>query len=150
VAIFVINEWLPEDSSGVNGVQAQRDAFELLAMLVRSNHQIVVLDGTSFVDKFWKLCKSSNIAVTGIVKLYHLSLRQNLDRCRTLKPEEVAAIPPHLANETNADDHYLLETQLAVPGAILVTTDGALREAVIRAGYPCLLREDFLDQYLRN
>jgi hypothetical protein len=149
VAIFVINEWLPEDSSGVNGGGRQREAFSVISALAVSDHRIVIIEKSPFEQKFWNLCKSNrDVVVRTIVRAYLLGLRQNSDRCQILKQEEAAPIPVELATATKADDHYLLHAQLTIQGAILVTTDLPLRQAVAQIqGLPCLSREEFLSTY---
>jgi len=149
VAAFVINEWLWADLSGANGPQAQREAFTVIEKLTVSDHQIVVIEGSAFDQKAWNLCKSTNpMIVQRIAGAYVANLRQNSDRCVILKPEALPCVPGELASVTNQDDHYLIQAQLSVEDAILVTTDGDLCYAVKHAGLACLSREQFLTTYL--
>jgi len=148
MAVFVINEWLWSDLAGSNGPQAQREAFIVIEKLPVSDHQIVFIEGSSFDQKAWNLCKSTNpMIVQRIAGAYVANLRQNSDRCLILKPEAAAPLPDQLASKIKPDDHYLVQTQLSVAGAILVTTDNPLREAVGEAGLNCLSREEFLATY---
>jgi hypothetical protein len=148
VAIFVINEWLPEDCSGANGIKKQREAFDAIVLLASSSHTVIVMEGSPFEVKFWRLCRENrDIVIRGIAREYVLGLRQNIDRCLVLKPEEGANLPEALAASTKEDDHYLLRSQLAVPNSILVTTDGDLCQAAKTAGLTCLSREEFLEEY---
>jgi len=147
VALFVINEWLWADSSGVNGVGAQRQAFQLIVRLSESDHQIIIIDGSRFDQKTWVLCKSTNTIVTRLVTAFLTNVRLSSDRCLLLKPEAIVELPEELASSIKDDDHYLVRAQLSVAGAVLVTTDTPLRDAVIGAGLPCLLRQEFLSQY---
>jgi len=149
VAAFVINEWLWADLSGGNGTQAQREAFMVIEKLPRSEDQIVLIEGSKFDQKAWNLCKNTNpMIVQRVAGTYVANLRQNSDRCIILKAEAVPAVPNGLAAATKDDDHYLIQAQLAVQGAILVTTDGDLCHAVKQAGLPCLSRQEFLTTYL--
>lgn len=147
MAVFVINEWLWEDSSGTNGVEFQREALRFITKLGASEHQILVIEGSRFDQKAWSLCKGTSLTVRTIVRAFLLSVRHITERCRLIKPEAVVVLPEELASTTNPDDHYLLQAQLAVPGAILVTTDCPLRDAACRAGLICLSREEFLRTY---
>src|SRR5258708_5745959 len=81
VARFVINEWLWADSSGVNGKDAQQQTFEAIRKLAISEHQIVVIEGSAFDQKSWALCKSNDMVVRDLVKIFLLSVRLNSDRC---------------------------------------------------------------------
>src|SRR5713101_8182101 len=141
MAVFVINEWLWADSSGENGLPAQRDTFKFITQLAVSQHQIVFIEGSPFDQKAWNLCTSRNAIVGAIAKAFVLSVRQDSDRCLILKPEDVISLPEDLAAATKPDDHYLLQTMLHVRTAILITTDGPLREEGIKAGLTCLCRE---------
>lgn len=148
MAIFVINEWLWSDLSGDNGPKPQFETFSVIEKLPASEHRIVLIEGSPFDLKAWKMCKSTNpMVVQRIGGLFVKIVRENLDLCIILRPESVAALPDDLASTIKADDHYLLRTQLSVPGAILVTTDNPLREAVEKAGRSCLSRKEFLSIY---
>ncbi len=147
MAIFVINEWLWADLSGGNGPLAQKEAFGVIEKLPASDHQIVIIQGTSFDQKAWGMCKSPNMIVQRIAAAYVANVRQNPDRCQILKPDELAAMPNELASTIKLDDHYLVQAQLSVTGAVLVTTDEPLRNVVREAGLSCLSREEFLSTY---
>lgn len=149
MATFVINEWLPEDLSGTNGRQGQIDALNVITRLAASDHRIVIIEQSPFEQKFFQLCRNNtDQTIRGIARAYMMDLGYDLDRCVRLKLEETVDIPQALAEATNANDHYLLHAQLTVAGAILVTTDQSLREAVNQAGLPCISREDFFATYL--
>lgn len=147
MAIFVINEWLWADLAEDNGPQRQRESFSVIEKLASSDHQIVIIEGSSFDQKAWKLCKSNIPLVQRMAGFYVAGIRQNSDRCLILKPEAVAELPDELALAIKLDDHYLVRAQRCVGGAVLVTTDEPLREAVAMAGMLCLSREDFLKTY---
>jgi len=59
----------------------------------------------------------------------------------------VVALSDDLASSIKPDDHYLIQAQLNVSGAVLVTTDTPLREVVLKTGLQCLSREEFLSTY---
>ena len=147
MAIFVINEWLWADLSGSNGPLAQREAFSVIEKLPASDHRILLVEGSPFDQKAWNLCKSTDPIVQRIAGAYVANVRQNFDRCQILKPEEIDALPDELASAIKPDDQYLVQAQRSVSGAILVTTDNPLREALGKAGLSCLSREEFLRIY---
>lgn len=148
MAVFVINEWLWADSSGENGLQAQGEALKVITRLAASDHQIVVMEGSPFDQKPLKLCKSTNPMILQVIgRDYMAGVRLSSDRCRILKPQDTVALPADLASAIKTDDHYLVQSLLSVEGAILVTTDRYLREAVGKAGLNCLFREEFLARY---
>ncbi len=147
MAVFVINEWLWADLSGENGRDHQLQIVSLIENLAVSEHQVVVIEGSQFDRKAWSLCKSANQLVVQAVVAFVVSIRQNSDRCLILKPDAAAVLPDEIAVKTKPDDHYLIQAQLAVDGAVLVTTDAPLRAVLDGAGLPCISREEFLDNY---
>ncbi len=148
MAVFVVNEWLWADLSGGNGLRAQGEAFSVIERLSASDHQIVVIEGSPFDRKAWNLCRSTNpMIVQRIAGVYVVNVRLNSDRCIIVKPEAAVALPEQLASAINPDDHYLVQAQMSVDGAVLVTADGPLRDAVGKAGLNCLSREEFLSRY---
>jgi len=144
VAVFVINEWLWADLSGDNGRDRQLAAVSLIGHLAVSEHRIVVIEGSQFDRKAWNLCKSTDALVVRSVVAFVKDIRQNSDRCLILRAEAAPALPDELAAGIKPDDHYLIQAQLAVEKAILVTTDNPLREALARTGLSCISREEFL------
>jgi hypothetical protein len=148
MAVFVINEWLWADLSGGNGREAQRQSFGVIEKLAASDHQIVIIEGSAFDQKAWGLCRNdSPMIVQRMAGVYVTSIRQNSDRCRILKVEELIALPEDLAATIKVDDHYLAQAQLSVDGAILITSDRPLREALANASLRCLSREEFLSTF---
>jgi predicted nucleic acid-binding protein len=87
------------------------------------------------------------MAVQRIAGVYVANLRLNSDRSLILRPEDVPTLPNELASAVDPDDHYLVQAQLSTAGAILVTTDGDLCQAVNQAGLACITREEFLSTY---
>jgi hypothetical protein len=147
VALFVINEWLWADSRGDNGRDRQREAFNLIVNLAASDHQIVVIEGSAFDEKAWKLCKSTDTVVVEIASVYCNILRFDSNRCVVLKSDAIPEIPDNLSAAVKDDDQYLVRAQLSVAGAVLVTTDEPLGKVVREHGLSCLSREDFLQGY---
>lgn len=148
MAVFVINEWLWSDLSGTNDAHAQREAFKVIERLPKSDHQIVVIEGSQFDRKAFKLCRNdSPMIAQRIAGAYMSNVRLNFGRCILLKPDGVVPLPPELAQATNPDDHYLVQAVLSVHGSVLVTTDNALSEAVRAVGLSVMSRDEFLDRY---
>jgi hypothetical protein len=145
LALFVINEWLWADASGENGLEAQQDALRVVETLAASEHRVVLVEGSPFEMKAWALCRSPNVAVKGLVKAWFGSVRQSSDRCILIRRDEADALPEELARSLKPDDHYLVQSQRARTGAILVTTDQPLQRHVREAGLPCYSREEFLE-----
>lgn len=151
MAVFVINEWLWADAVGDNGAEAQGEAYELITRLADSNHQIVVLEGSRFDQKGWGICRNTqSLVIQRLATQFVKNLRQNLDRCHLLKPDDILPLPTGLSSKVKSDDHYLVQCLIAVPGAILVTTDGDLCEVVVESGQACISRKEFLARLLQG
>ena len=145
MAVFVINEWIWADLSGQNGRELQVESLLIIERLPKMDHQIVIVEGSSFDKKAWGLCSNSNeMVIQAIGGAFVANIRQDSDRCLILKPESLPRVPDDLASATKEDDHYLLQAVLSIPGATLVTTDEPLRLAVGAVGLLCLSRTEFL------
>lgn len=150
MADFVINEWFWSDLSGDNGLESQRESFRLIEIFPRLEHRIVIIEGSAFDQKAWSLCGNTKpMIVQRLAGAFVKNIRQS-DRCLILKPDIVGALPPELIPRIKLDDYYLVQAQLTVGGAILVTTDTPLREAVTGLGLECQAREEFLRQHVLN
>lgn len=148
MADFVINEWIWSDLSGENGLDLQRETFDVVLKFHFSRHRIVIIKGSQFDLKAWSLCRNENpMIVQRIGGAFVKNIRQS-ERCLVLSPQLVDSLPDDLASAVKPDDHYLVQAQRSVAGAILVTTDEPLRDATARAGLPSLDRKDFLRQYI--
>lgn len=147
MADFVINEWIWADASGDNNRERQRQAYKAITSLAVADHRIVIIEGSPFDRKAWIACKSTDTIIRLIARAYVTGLRQDSRRCVILKPDQTAQIPKELESAIKPDDHYLVRAQMTCGGAIVVTTDGPLRDTLTNAGLPCLFREEFLSRY---
>lgn len=147
MADFVINEWLWADLAGSNQQKAQADSLAFIEQFTKSNHRLVLLEGSPFDQKAWSLCESQNPLHKHLSKLFVLGVRQDPQRVFILNAQNLPALPGDLANRVKPDDHYLVQAQLAVPGAALVTTDEPLTVLLQEAGLPFMSREQFLLTY---
>lgn len=147
MAQFVVNEWLWADLAASDRPTVQRRAITFLEQFANSDHQMILVQDSAFDHKAWSLCASYDTFRASLGKLFVLLVRQDSDRCLILSPTTLAPLPKHLANEVKPDDHYLLQAQLACPGAILVTTDSPLRNVLLKNGMPCITREEFFNTY---
>lgn len=144
MATFIIDEWLWADLSGSNGVEQRREAFSFIETLAGSQHRIVTIEDSAFDRKAWNLCKSTDAIAQRIAAFYVRNIRQNSDRCLILSPTNLPILPDELAQAVKFDDRYLVQAQLSVPEAHVVTTDEPLREILRRYECSCWLRGDFL------
>jgi hypothetical protein len=142
-------KWFWADASGDNGEGAQALALRLIERLSKSEHQVVVIEGSGFDRKAWALCKSNNAIAIEIVRTYMGSVRQNSDRCRIFGDNDVALLRDPLVSQVKPDDHYLVRAQRAEPDSIVVTTDAPLIKILEEHSIPCLRREVFLKQYFQ-
>ena len=147
MAILLLNEWIWHDLSGENGVARQREAVGVLLKIVDGTDQLVVVAGSKFQEKLFRFLKSGrpeHRSMAAVIK----SLMLDRARAIIVDGEDLAAIPPEMAEHCNPDDHYLVRALIAVPGSTLVTTDGALLAACVAGARNCVHRKDWLPSFL--
>ena len=144
---YVLNEWLWADATGDNGTPRQAESFRLLEALSRSNDRIVVVSGSSFHNKAWRLCVASSRPALEIAKFFELRFLYDPARCFILPESELPEFPSALMGIKD-DDQYLIRAQLKVPDSIIVTTDTPLKTVLDLASRACELREIFVRRYL--
>jgi len=147
---YVVNEWLWADLSGSNRPANQLETFDFLQAFSRSDAQMIVVIGSAFDQKAWSLCSSHSTVLAAIGKAFVTQIRINSDRCRLLQPHEVLPLPDELLRAVKPDDHYLVQACLAVPSAILATTDAPLSKAVKAHGIQCVSRIDMIAAICRK
>ncbi len=146
MAYFIVNEWL-WDHIKAGDSHERATASKLLKALVASNHRLVLVEDSPFDHKAWASCKSRDMVVQRLGVIFLQTFRINLDRCHRLRLADLPPLPDMLAKQVNPDDHYLAQAQLALPGAIVVTTDTKLRDTLQKNRIHCISREQFLSEY---
>src|SRR5205823_4821697 len=123
---------------GSNQKEKQRETFEFLNRFVDSPATMVVIEGSRFDQKAWSLSRSNDQVLSSIAKIFNLRIRLNTNRCKILNNDDaIAEVPQNLSQVVNRDDHYLVQACLTSVGAILVTTDRKLIDAVSPHGIRC-------------
>jgi hypothetical protein len=117
MAEYVLNEWIWADALGENGRNNQIEALEVLEGLDRNPDSIVVVKGSSFHAKAWKLCSAIAPPASQIGREFKLKFLYNSRKCRFLEEAELAEFPSKLP--VKPDDQYLVRAQLTVPGSII-------------------------------
>ena len=70
---------------------------------------------------------------------------QKLDR---IDGNKLNSLPQDILDQTNSDDHYLVQAYYAKGNCIIITTDEPLKEALFRNGVDCQHRNTFVPQYI--
>ena len=146
MADYILNEWIWADATGENGSAQQAEAFRLLKVLSEGGDRIIVVKGSSFFHKGWKLCVATARPALEIAKFFKMQFLFNSDRCLLLDESELPELPDAL-KQVKPDDQYLVRAHLKVGRAIVVTTDLPLKEILEEANIPCEIRSDFLRRY---
>jgi hypothetical protein len=146
MAEYVLNEWIWADALGENGRSHQIEALQVLEGLDRGPDSIVVVNGSRFHAKAWKLCSATTPPARQIGRDFKMKFLYNSLKCRLLDETELAEIPSSLQG-VKPDDRYLVRAQLTVPGSIIVTTDAPLKTILDAASIPCEHREQFVSRY---
>ena len=149
MGVYVLNEWLWADIGGGNGAEARELTLRFLEALSRSEDQILVVKQSPFESKAWAACKSTDMKEQKIAAFFARAIRQDLDRCRLLRPEDRDPVPEPIRRAgVKLDDEYLLQAQQTCPESRIVTTDQPLLEILRQHGIPCEQRDPFLVKYL--
>ncbi len=148
MADFVLNEWLWSDLSGETDARKQKESYGILVALIQGSDRLVVVEGSAFVQKCWRLSKvASDVLRRDAVKLFK-SLLVDPARCLRLGSTTLKDPPSGLARRCKADDYYLIQAQQAVPDSTVVTTDNELMDALQASGLLCLRRDEWVPEYL--
>ncbi|MEJ5378562.1 MAG: hypothetical protein WHX93_18480, partial [bacterium] len=146
---IVFDEWLWADLADQNETTRLREDFLLLNKTFERCDQLVIVDGSPFVEKFWHFAKMAQIIeIKGIVKMFKNRFMFNSEKAERWKDNELCSIPKELEALVKDDDQYLVRAYLTAGADVLVTTDGPLLEVLNQHRIHCCRREDFLWDYL--
>ncbi len=149
MAVYALNEWLWADIGGENRAEARELTLRFLEALSRSQDQILVVLASPFEKKAWAACTSPDMAEQRIAAFFARAIRQDSDRCRLLRPEDLDPVPEALRHAgVKPDDEYLLQAQQTCPESRIVTTDQPLLAILRQHGIPCEERGPFLVRYV--
>lgn len=145
---LVVNEWLWSDLLGENEDPKRRQSLRFLEALTRKPDRLIVVKGSGFDSKAWRLCKLTDPFSRQVARVYVASIRLNSDKCLELLQPNLPPIEESLASFLKQDDHYLVQAQHAIADSRIITTDRPLKEGLDRFGIPCEFRDEFLRSYL--
>lgn len=147
-ARYVINEWLWADLSRQNGPENRTEALRFLEVLLTRPDRVIIVIGSAFDEKAWRMCKSGDLVLRELGKFFVRGIRQDQLKCQLLRQEELSSLPGSLATMVKPDDQYLVQAALAVPCSVIITGDRPLKKVLDDAGIPCELRDRFLQTFL--
>ncbi len=146
---LVIDEWLWADLCGQNTEKAQKDTINFLQAIFKKCDKIVIVKGSRFVKKYWDLCKYDHRdKYHNIVKYIVDNFWYNSKKTVILEESSLGPIPENMAGLINLDDHYLVQALLSSEAQTLITTDVPLRDTLIENGLNCMLRDEFIADYI--
>jgi hypothetical protein len=149
MADIVIDEWLWADLAGENSYDAQKQAFKFICKIYDKCDRIVMVKESKFIQKFWDFCKSAkDVQSRQIANYYKDSFCFNPDKSVFLEGPSLRSVPEKVSSETKADDHYLIQALITAKAQVIVTTDESLKETLIRNGFSCALRDEFVRKYI--
>ncbi len=149
---LVFDEWVWADLNGENGEEAQRKTFLLLQAVFKKCDQLVTVQGSPFLHKYFGMAKQARMADPRrtIVKVFKVQLLENSEQLQLLQECSLAALPSELEYKVKEDDKYLVGAYLAVEADLLVTTDNPLMEALNGSCIRCQDKDTFISDYLEN
>jgi hypothetical protein len=148
---IVIDEWLWADLAGENSKDAKKQAFDFICKIFDKCDRIVMVKESKFNQKLWTFCKNAKkVWDCQIVKYYVANFFSNMSKSVLLEGDSLESLPEQMANETNVDDHYLIQALLTTHAQVLVTTDVHLKDVLCRYGFNCVLKNEFVDGYISH
>jgi hypothetical protein len=147
---FVFDEWLWADLSGENGGQAQTEAFQLLQAVFKKCDQLVAVQGSPFLQKFYDLAEKASTGDPrrNIVKAFKDQFLENSEKLCLLQEGDLPEIPEKIEQKVKEDDKYLVRACLAGQVELLVTTDSSLIDVLNECHIRCQDRKTFMSNYL--
>lgn len=146
---LILNEWVIEDLSGKNGQECQTETYQFLERVKRKCDHLVLLRGSSWMTKAFKLMKESDERLRYYSKFLHGSFLREPAKCKIFDTDEIASIPRDVQAVVSSDDSYLIALYLTEPKSIIVTTDVKLVEALSQLpNITVCLRDEFLKNYM--
>ncbi len=104
------------------------------------------------MTKAYELMEHHNNIVRGISKFLHLSILNDLNKCKKLGETDISNdIPPELKNHISHKDLYLIQCYYAANATLFVTTEREIFDFLSHFSQfdiKCALRDDFLAEYL--
>jgi predicted nucleic acid-binding protein len=146
---LVVDEWLWSDLCGDNSEKHQKEALDFLRAVYKKCDKIVTVKGSSFVQKYWDLCKHAHRNdYHSIVKYISANFWYNSKKAELLEESSLVPIPDSMAGLVNPDDHYLIQALLSSEAQTIVTTDVPLRDTLVENKLGCILRDEFIPDYI--
>jgi hypothetical protein len=136
------------DLAGQNQRINQIQAVEFLDAVYKKCDRLVVVRGSEFEKKSFALYKYTGPRERLISQTYHGRFRTNLNKVRIVEPSELTPLADELAAQVKVDDRYLLQAHLAVNAEVIVTSDQTLGDVAVQHGITCMLRNDFVPDYI--
>lgn len=152
-ALIVVDEWLYHDLRGDNGDEKQEDAFRFLFKFIKTPDKMVILRGSPFEKKMFKLVSESenNESAALLSKLFHKAIMVNSSKTVFLERDQLKPITPKLLKLIPSDDQYLFEAHLNVKKSFILTTDGRWPQKLVQhSSVKVKMRDAFLKSYLKN
>jgi predicted nucleic acid-binding protein len=149
---LILDEWVWADLSGGNGGEAQRETFRLLQRVFEKCDQLVAVNGSPFLRKYFNLARdvSTGDLRRTIVKVFKAQFLENSEKMQILQAGSLPDAPPDLEHKVKEDDQYLVRAYLAAKPDLLVTTDNPLMEALSECRIKCMSRDTFISRYLEH
>jgi len=149
---LVLDEWLWADLRGENQREAQRESFWLLQKVFDQCDQLVTVDGSPFLQKFYDLCEEASTGDPrrAIVRTFRDQFLYNSEKLHRLQESDLPEVPREIEGNIKDDDKYLVRAYLAAGAELLVTTDEQLMEALNNCGIRCRDRKSVISDYVRE
>ena len=148
---LVVDEWLIHDLRGDNGEKRQTEALQFLEKVMVKCDRLVLLRGSQWMKKAYKLAKETQPRLRLVSKFLHGSFILNSLKSITLNRNEISTLPEMLRTAVSSADSYLVALHRTVAESILVTSDEDLARRLFDfQDMTIRLRDEFLKEYLKT
>lgn len=141
---FIVDEWLWHDLSGENSAKRRAEAFTFLEKVVLKCDVIVSLKQSPFEQKFYQLCRRTDVITRTVVRFFRHQILQNRQKYRAYAEADCPQLPEDSA--VKRDDAYLVRLALGGYGTV-VTTDHPLLQHLQQKNLACIHRDELLQNY---
>ena len=139
--LIIFDEWLIHDLRGDNGESKRKETLTFLEKMYDRCDKLVILEGSPFVQKFYKLLmKDNRVHIRSISRYLRNYFLLNSDKC--VKLSVAQELPEELKDRIPHEDRYLYQIRQTIKQGIIVTTDEELRSLP-----NTYLRDEFLKEY---
>jgi len=114
---LVLDEWVWADLNGENGEKAQRETFQLLQRVFEKCDQLVAVDGSPFLRKYFNMARhvSTGDLRLRIVKVFKAQFLENSEKLHRLQAGSLPDTPTEFGAQGQGSNILFQRSPLPPP-----------------------------------